>query len=220
MVLLWIIPYLILLHLIGHVAYWHLVPILVPLCIGAARLIMALISTINRYTRARMKPLLFPVIIMIIGSFGLISSSILISSNVTVGYFQTIAFLANYLPNNNLTDNDNLVTLVGGRWLPGFSWILTYIFDNDIDFKKFYTTSKVKTGKVLLIVDNDFRRFLSSEENKTNIDHAQAIYDNTKRVAEFTDEPNYYQNKNYPYNTMDIVKRQTLLTPVEIRADY
>ena len=34
LVLLWIFPYLILLHVIGHVAYWHLVPILAPLCIG------------------------------------------------------------------------------------------------------------------------------------------------------------------------------------------
>lgn len=220
LVLLWIIPYLILLHLIGHVAYWHLVPILPPLCIGAARLIMALISTTNRYTLGRMKPLLFPIIILIIGSFGLMSSSTLISSNVTASYFQIVAFLANNLPNNNLTPNDNTVTLVGGRWLPGFSWILTYIFDNDIDFKKFYTNSKVKTGKVLLIVDNDFRRFLSSGEHKSNIDHAQAIYNNTNKIADFKDEPNYYQSKNYPYNAMDIVKRQTLLTPVEIRADY
>jgi hypothetical protein len=220
LVFLWIIPYLILLHLIGHVAYWHLVPILAPLCIGAARLIMALITTANRYTLGRMKPLLFPSIILVIGSFGLISSSTLISSNVTASYFQIVAFLANYLPSNNLTPNDNTVTLVGGRWLPGFSWILTYIFDNDIDFKKFYTNSNVKTGKVLLIVDNDFRRFLSSGEHNSNIETAQAIYNNTKKIAEFKDEPNYYQSKNYPYNAMDIVKRQTLLTPVEIRADY
>lgn len=119
--MLWIIPYLILLHLIGHLAYWHLVPILTPLCIGAAKLIVALISTINRYTQARMKPPLFPIIISIIGSFGLIRSSTPILSNVTAGYFQIVAFLANHLPNNNLTHNDNTVTLVGARWLLGFS---------------------------------------------------------------------------------------------------
>jgi 4-amino-4-deoxy-L-arabinose transferase-like glycosyltransferase len=222
MILLWIIPYIVLLQSIGHVAYWHLALILAPLCIGAARLIMALFSTISRHTSARMKPLLSPIIISIIGLFGLISSSALILSNVTVGYFQTVAFLANYLPSNSMTynDNDNTVTLVGGRWLPGFSWILTYIFDSDIDFKKFYTKSKVKTDNILLIVDNDFRRFLSSDEDKSNIEHAQTIYDSTKRVAEFKDEPNYYQSKNYPYNTMDIVEKQTLLTPVEIRANY
>jgi hypothetical protein len=220
LVLLWIIPYLILLHVIGHVAYWHLVPILAPLCIGAARLIMALISTTNRYILGRTKPLLFPIMILIIVSFGLISSITLISTNVTASYFQIIAFLANYLPNNDLTLNDNTVTLVGGRWLPGFSWILTYIFDNDIDFKKFYTNSKVKTDKVLLIVDNDFRRFLSSGDHESNIETTQAIYNNTKNIAEFKEEPNHYQTKNYPYNAMDIVKRQTLLAPVEIRADY
>lgn len=162
-----------------------------------------------------MKPPLFPIIISIIGSFGLIRSSTLILSNVTAGYFQIVAFLANHLPNNNLTHNDNTVTLVGARWLLGSTWILTYIFDNDIDFKKFYTMSKAKNGKVLLIVDKDFRRFLSSEKDKLNIDHAQAIFDNTKRVAEFKDEPNYYQSKNYPYNAMDIVKRQTLLTQLK-----
>jgi hypothetical protein len=222
MVFLWIIPYVILLQSIGHVAYWHLAPMLAPLCIGAARLLMALISAINKYAQARIRSLIFPITILIIGSFGLVSSSILILSNVTAGYFQTVVFLANYLPNNNLTydDIDNTVTLVGGRWLPGFSWILTYIFDSDIDFKKFYTKSKVKTDNVLLIVDKDFRRFLSSDEDKSNIEHAQTIYDDTKRVAEFKDEPSPYRNKNYPHTTMDIVKRQTLLTPVEIRANY
>ena len=122
---------------------------------------------------------------------------------------------ANHLPNNNLTNNDNTVTLVGSHWLLGFSWILTYISDNDKGFKEFYTEPKAKTGKVLLLVDKDLTRFLSSEMVKLNIDQAQAIYDNTKRVAEFKDEPNYYQSKNYPYNTMDIVKRQTLLTQLK-----
>ena len=222
MVFLWIISYIILLQSIGHVAYWHLAPILVPLCMGAARLLMALIMTIDKYAQTRMKSLPFPITILIIGSFGLVSSSMLILSNVTAGYFQTVAFLANYLPNNSLTDKDvdNTVTVVGGRWLPGFSWILTYLFDSNIDFKKFYAKSKVKTDNILLIVDKDFKRFLSSDEDKSNVEHAQAIYQSTKRVAEFKDEPSPYQSKNYPYTTMDIVKRQTLLTPVEIRANY
>lgn len=219
MVLLWIIPYFIFLQSVGHVAYWHLAPILAPLCIAAARLIVAIIATIT-FIRAR--SLLLPVTVLIIASFGLISSGILVFSNVTAGYFQTITFLARYLPNNDLSQNDvdNTVTLVGGRWLPGFSWILTYIFDSDVEFKKFYTKSNVKTDNILLIVDEDFRRFVSSDEDKSNIDQARAINDETKKVAEFEYEPNYHGVKNYPYNIMDIVRRQTLLTPVEIRANF
>ena len=89
---------------------------------------MVLISTINRYTLGRMKPLLFPIMILIIVSFGLVSSITLISSNVTASYFQIIAFLANYLPNNNQTPNENTVTFIKQ---PMASW---FLLDSDLYF--------------------------------------------------------------------------------------
>ena len=78
---------------------------------------------------------------------------------------------ANHLPNNDLTNNDNTVTLVGCHWLLGFSWILTYIFDNDIDFKEFYTEPKAKTGKVLLYVDGYCKKTNAADPVETRADY-------------------------------------------------
>jgi hypothetical protein len=158
-----------------------------------------------------------------IAIFGLISICSLIITSVTSGYFQTLAFIVHYLPDHKKGDKDpadNKVTFVGGRWVPGFSWIITYIFDKEVDFKKFYINSEIKTPKVLLIVDSDFRRFLSSDKDEKSLQSARMLLENTEKISEIKDKSPPLDSRNYPYSIMKIVKRQTMLSPIEIRTNY
>jgi hypothetical protein len=221
--LVWVIPYLIFLTSVGHVAYWHFVPVFPAFCIAAARLIISLIRRISmRINIAEDKLYLF--VVCGTGLFGLTMSILLVSTNVTSGYFETIAFIVRYVPENaetKDTDPDTKeVTVIGGRWVPGFSWIPTYVFDRDVDFRKFYIPTESITPKKLFIVDPDFSRFISSNKNEDVVKRIRAAYDGTELVFEINQNPYTFDLQNYPYSVMKIVRTQTMNTPLEIRSNY
>jgi hypothetical protein len=221
-VLIWIIPYLVFLYYVGHVAYWHLIPILAPFCIAAAGLIISVVRRISmRINVTENKLQLF--IACGIGLFGLIMSSLLISTNITSEYFDIIAFIVHYLPEDIKTKDSDTgtkeVTVIGGRWVPGFSWILTYVFDRDVDFKKFYTSTEIKTPREILIADPDFNRFIS-ESNDEVLTQLKTDYNDTKLVLKIKQNLYPFDSRNYPYSIMNIVTKQTMTTPLEIRSNY
>jgi hypothetical protein len=199
-----------------------LIPVLAAFCIAAADLIISVVKRVSMWIHMTENKLnMF--IVCGIGLFGLITSALLISTNITSEYFETISFIAHYLSEDIKTkDNDTEskeVTLIGGRWVPGFSWIFTYIFDRDVDFKKFYTSTEIKTPKEILIADPDFNRFILAN-NDLVFNQIRTEYNDTKTVLEVKREMYPFDSQDYPYSIIKIVNRQTMSTPLEIRSNY
>jgi hypothetical protein len=129
--LLWVIPFLTFLAIIGFVLPRMLIPLIPVFCIAAARLIGDLSNRINR----KKVQLLLPfAIISAIGIFGLVSTTILITTYNNSSQFEKAAYVIQYsLQANNSNNNNNATnnTKLAEEIIldPSYSWIFRYIFD-------------------------------------------------------------------------------------------
>ena len=183
--ILWILPFLLFLYFIDYVSPFFLVLLLAPFCIAAAALIEDLIRrTVQKRKRlARIVPL---VVIVVIGLFGLASTTPLILQNDNSDYFQVISAVSQQLPGLvNERDNtdsganldDDKMTIIGS---PSYYWILQYVFDKpDYNYKtQFNLISKntvenivEQSEKVILIAD---RNIIEMVNNETAADSPKA----------------------------------------------
>jgi Dolichyl-phosphate-mannose-protein mannosyltransferase len=152
LILLWTIPFLIFLSFMPGTSYYHFVPILPALCIGAARLIEFLSRKITTKKMQRVLPF---VLISGIGMFGLISTIMLITTNVNSSYFKAAAFLPQYLSNSSkiIGNNNDKITVISD---PFYLWIPQYVFHLKHDYLPFYMVSSIKTEKVVFLIDPTF----------------------------------------------------------------
>jgi hypothetical protein len=163
LILLWVIPFMVFLYVIGFVSYWHFIPIFPVLCIAAAKMIVDLsnISITNKKENKTSIQQILPLLVILgIAIFGVVSTTMLISekTNVNSPYFEAAAFVVKYLQDNNEknkkannNNNNDRFTVISN---PFYSWIPFYIFNlhyNSIDY--YDTPVSVKTKKVLLISD-------------------------------------------------------------------
>jgi hypothetical protein len=225
--LLWIVPFTLFSVGIGYLQYFHLIIILPALCIAIGRLIEGLSTTIIK-SRIRQNSSIFCTVV-IIGIFGLISSSILITSNVNSSYFQTYAFVVQYPPHVDNDHNKNeRVTLVTNHWW-GFNllWISSYVLGEPYDFLLAGTDGNipktpVKTEKALLLLDQSLKdKLFNNPENTKNIQALQLFYNKSKTIRTFVEnEPQSY-NGTYPYTSMKamISNEKRPFGKLEVRAN-
>ncbi|MDF3032540.1 MAG: hypothetical protein K0R91_374 [Nitrososphaeraceae archaeon] len=176
--LLWILPFLLFLYFIDYVSPFFLILLLAPFCIAAAAMIEDLIKRFvqKRKRLARIVPL---VVLVVIGSFGLASTTPLILQNDNSDYFQVISAVSQQLPGlANAGDNtgsfggntdDDKMTIIGS---PSYYWILQYVFDKpDYNYKtQFNLISKntvenivEQSEKVILIADRNIVDIVNNE---------------------------------------------------------
>ncbi len=109
------------LFVINFVSFFHLVPIIPAFCIASAKMIVNLSNKINNVKAKKILPF---VIISVVGTFGIISTTLLITMNVNSNYYNVYSFLVQYLlyQVNNLDNNDteNNTTIMGRHWTTGF----------------------------------------------------------------------------------------------------
>jgi tetratricopeptide (TPR) repeat protein/TM2 domain-containing membrane protein YozV len=174
--LLWTIPFLIFLYVIGFVSQWHFIPILPAACIAAARLIEDLL---NRIRNKKIRKVLPFIIISGIAIFGLSSTTIMIATSDNSSYFEAIAFVVQYLHD----DNNNKITVISN---PFYSWVPLDVFHLNEDYYVDYYNDIIplKTEKALLTVDPPMIDRLSHHQAAKPI---QKIYssNSTKRIAIF-----------------------------------
>jgi hypothetical protein len=189
LLLLWIGPILIFLYVIGYVAPYHLVPLLPALAIAAAAMIVDLSHAVRRWKKKVVIGKVLPfAIISTIATVGLISTSILITSELNSTYFHTVAFVAQYLEDNENNkdariNNGNAITVIAD---PSYSWIPKYIFHLGNNYKTYYNSVPIKTQRVLLVIDRYFVQEMSN--NKDLIPkQTQMIYNSnsTNTIATF-----------------------------------
>jgi Dolichyl-phosphate-mannose-protein mannosyltransferase len=186
--LLWSIPLLIFLYLIGFVSLYHLIPLLPVFCIAAARFIEGLTHRISN--KNVQKIFLLFIIISGIGIFGLSSTIIMLTTNVNSSYFKAAAFILQYLQNNNYKNtynNNNKVTIIADAF---YLWIPQYVFHLDQNYKNFFDNTPTKAKKILLIVDRGFLNAMSRNDESSKI--IEKIYNSqyTNKLLTFRENPN------------------------------
>jgi len=201
--LLWAIPFLVFLYLIGFVSYWHLIPLIPAFCIAAARLIVNLSNKINN--KKIVQQILPFATILGIGIFGLVNTTILITSSNNSSYFQAAAFVAQYLANNNNKDADNnyhKITVIAN---PFYLWIPEYVFHLDHDYIGYYDSIPIWTRKVLLVFDDGLIEGLKHHQAARQLEKIQRnsnLYSSSKIATFETNAHNYNRVSAYLYESI------------------
>ncbi|MGC1134139.1 MAG: glycosyltransferase family 39 protein [Nitrososphaeraceae archaeon] len=114
LILLWAIPFLLLLFVVGFVQFFHLIPLIPVFCIAAARLIVEAtallrgirISNNDKIIKIQRAITSSPfIMISAIGFFGLLCTTLLITTNMTSSYLQLYTSIIQLLPSVNGIDN-------------------------------------------------------------------------------------------------------------------
>ena len=199
LILLWIVPLMMFLYVIGFVSYWHYIPIFPALCIAAAKMIVDLSNIVgiaNKKKRTKNIQRIIPLFVISgIITFGVVTTTMLISekANITSPYFEAAAFVVKYLQDNaknkNVTTNDKFTVISN----PFYSWIPFYIFNLHYDSIDYYDSPvSVKTEKVILISDP----VLIGRLNNNMVDHTIKRYlYGADKILVFNDKNPYTNNK-------------------------
>lgn len=199
--ILWLVPYLSMLFLVGWVTHFHLILILPPLSMAIGKMFYDIPIFIG--LRRRFSKLVIPTIglsIMVIVGFS--SLIALTSVNLSFVQIQSISFVAKDIEmnNKNKSTNSEGVTIVMS---PIFSWIFKYVFHGNYDtFSHVRDTQPIKSSKILLLVDSTYYHVTSKSEgeNTTQVERLQKIFNSTSIAALFSDSSSArYDRKIYPY---------------------
>jgi hypothetical protein len=226
---LWILPYIIFSYAIVHSSFWYFVPLLPAFCIGGAKLI-EFIANLAR--KKGIKQILSFGIILAIGIFGLVSTSMLITANVTFSYFKAAEFIVQSLSARSGIDNDQ-VLVTGGVGLASYTWIPLYVFGLNHDFRMVHillssNNPPVISNHTLFVADKLFdntMRALMNLQGQYGLDSIKkvvSLYNNTETIATFTGNSERYDNQTYPYYAMKFNNQLTPSGPdkIDIRANY
>jgi len=197
-ILLWSIPFLVFLALMGYTNFFYWIPLQPALCIGAAILIFDLIE---KFKKNRHGPLTVVVVFASLIVFGLTSTTLLIISDVSSAQLDSAAYAVSYLGNGRENELKENLTVISN---PVYSWIFKYVFDrqnNNVlsDYRDMlYLPVNTTKNDILLINDPRFRL----DMGKDNSQLLQNLTANTNTIAMFSGKVTNYDLGLYPYTSM------------------
>lgn len=191
--LLWVIPFIMFLGIVGYKQYFHLMTVIPAMCIAAG----ILLESIRKLTI--IKKTMYPIIISLVLIFGFISTTLLIINDISDNQFQALSYV--------LENYDDSVTVLTS---PVYSWILYDVFDRknipkDYSFILFYPPG---TEKTIIMVDDHYRIDLGRGPQLQN------ALDRSITVKTFEGEISKFDSKIYPYTNM---QANGEATKIEIR---
>jgi hypothetical protein len=221
--LLWAVPYLIILFLVDWVYFFHFILVFPAVCIVIALLFTDLGK--KKFKSRILRPFIISVISVII-VFSSVNSIMLITTNLNSSYFNLVSYISRQLPSqdddngyNNFNyynsynyDNNysnDTVTLVGpnGGW--SFFWLVKYVFDKDVDYEWFeygvdYIKGPIKSEKFLLMVDREMRYaiFFTNSSDKQQVSLVRMLYNNSSPLDYFFGDTLRYPLDKYPYTNI------------------
>jgi hypothetical protein len=217
--IIWILPYITLLYLVGWVNHFHFILIIPIMCISLAKIIYDLPNIVRI---RRKETIVSSGIIAAIVLFGIISTGVLISTNLSYIQLQTASYISNEISTKAAFEDKNSndghqVTIITG---PIYSWIYKYVYHNEATFSHIRDTQPIRTDKIILLVDSLYKRLTSRSEaeNQTQLTRLSGIYNNTELAALFEKLPASYSKKSYPFTGID--SADSGLTASEIRKNY
>ena len=226
-ILLWSLPYLFFLYLIGFTNIINLIGIQPVFCMATS---LFLISIISKIKKQKYQSAFLVALLTCIVAFGLTSNIIIASLNMTNSYFRTVAIIAGLIDEESNTPNSsnrNGITLVGYRWVPGFSWILDQVLQKDVEYQKYYFKADIETDKFILIADRSFYNFLSDKDAEIdNLKFAEDLFNKSQVVAQVKDNTTRVDQSIFPYNALhdnrgigDLEIRTNYSTSSEVKAN-
>jgi hypothetical protein len=193
-ILLWILPFMAFLGVLGYTNFFYWIPILPALCIGAAKLLFDIIEKSKKITQKTLTVAILSSIVV----FGLTSTTLLIVTDVTSAQIESAAYVARYLDQTKDGAAGN-PTVVSN---PIYSWIFKYVFDKDHVFSDYrdmlYSPVDTAKSRVLLIADPRFTLDIGNEDNQL----LHELYSNTSTIATFKGKVTNFDLGLYPYTSM------------------
>jgi hypothetical protein len=193
-ILLWSLPFIAFLAVMGYTNFFYWIPILPALCIGAAKLLFDIIEKSKKITQKALTVAILSSIIV----FGVISTTLLIVTDVTSAQIESAAYVARYLDGrgNGGTGNPTVISN------PIYSWIFKYVFNEEhvlSDYRDMlYLPVDTAKSRVLLIDDPRFKLDIRNEDNEL----LHELYSNTSTIATFKGEVTNFDLGLYPYTSM------------------
>jgi hypothetical protein len=215
-IFLWIIPFMIFIFVVGHVSYWHLIPLFPVFCIIAAKVIADLSSKISNKNIQKIAPY---AIISGIGLFGLITTIMLITMNMTSFHYEVGAFLAQHIQDMDYTTDNKMTVLGTNYWL----WLPMYVFDDNPanDYKNFYSKGEIKTDKILFVAGENFiKTMVRDNRTRENIAELKMLYNKSKTLVTIEEKAfsNLYPDR-YPYTAISNLDPKASKR-IEIKANH
>lgn len=179
--LLWFIPFIVFLSVVGYKQYFHWMIVVPAMCIAAG----ILLESIRKWNI--IKKTTYAWIISAVLIFGFVSTTLLIINDVSINQFQALSYV--------LENYDDRVTILTS---PVYSWILYEVFERentpkDYSFILFYPPD---TEKTVIMVDEHYRIDLARGPQLQN------AIDRSTIVKTFDGTITKFDSKIYPYTNM------------------
>jgi Dolichyl-phosphate-mannose-protein mannosyltransferase len=193
-ILLWSLPFVAFLAIMGYTNFFYWIPILPALCIGAAKLLFDMIEKSKKITQRALTVAILSSIIV----FGVTSTTLLIVTDVTSAQLESAAYVAKYLEGREGGDTANPTVISN----PVYSWIFKYVFEKDhilSDYRDiFYFPVDTAKSTVLLIDDPRFKLDIGNDDNQL----LDELYSNTTTIAIYKGKVTNFDLGLYPYTSM------------------
>jgi hypothetical protein len=227
---LWIIPFLVLIHYVGWVTHFHWVILFPAFCIAAGFLILNLPDTIEsrvnntKMTRRAFRQLLIFSSFIVIVFFGMTSTVTMINADVSSHQFKAAAFILEKVktdPKNDSKESgiadESDVTIISS---PMYSWLFMYPFNQMYVLSWFRDSSQPIQTHVLLAVDQFYKGWIKREsgENQTQIQLINSIYNQTSVTNQFKGSEITYDRDAYPFTGLG--EGRIGAGDVEVRTNY
>lgn len=183
-VLIWSIPFVIFLSLIGYTQYFHWLLVVPVFCIAAS----VLIADIGKYLKQEKLRHILPLAMMIIvASFGFASTVTLLGLDVTSNQFEAAAFTAQFA-------SEHQTTILAG---PHYSWIFRDVFEMKNIYPD-YTTVLFRPipHDFVLMSDPHYHMDFSRGEK------LELVYNSTVTIQTFDGVKSRYDVYQYPYSSL------------------
>lgn len=179
--LLWFIPFVVFLGIVGYKQYFHWIMAIPVMCIASGILLESI------HKRIIIKKRVYSTIISLVLIFGFVSTTLLIINDISDNQFQALSYV--------LENYDDDVTVLAS---PVYSWILYDVFDQknvpkDYSFILFYPPD---TEKTVIMVDEHYRIDLGRGPQLQN------ALDRSITVRTFEGVISEFDSKIYPYTNM------------------
>ncbi|QLH05827.1 ArnT family glycosyltransferase [Nitrosopumilus ureiphilus] len=182
-VLIWFVPFVAFLSLIGFKQYFHWIPIIPILCIGASIWLLDIPKKI-RYLQSKTIHLIILASLVV---FGLTSTILVITHDISLNQFEALSYVI-----ENQEENSTILAS------PVYSWILYDVFGVD-NVPKDYAMilfGPVNTEKITVIADAHFMLDQNRGEKLVK------AYNETQSIIVFEGKANDFDTRIYPYTNM------------------
>ena len=199
-VLLWFAPMLLFFAAIGFIQYFHWIPLIPVMCIAAAVLIDRGVGKIAK-TAAQGYATLG--VVVAVGTFGLITTSMIISADVSSSQFEALSFVL-----ENTKDEE--VTILAS---PVYSWILYHVYDREntlVDYS-LILFEPIRTEKILLMADPHFIYDIDRGPE------LRYVYENTDTIEQFQGAVGEIDASKFPNGSYKFTREGDL---IEIRSNW